>query len=66
MDIVQVLLQQDLWKDQVQRRFHADEDYYREKKKDDVIVVAGKDLWLYMASREVTGNVFFPCFREEN
>lgn len=36
------------------------------KKKDDVIVVAGKDLWLYMASREVTGNVFFPCFREEN
>lgn len=37
-----------------------------EPRKDDVTVVAEKDLWLYMGSREGTGNIFFPCFREEN
>lgn len=37
-----------------------------EPRKDDVTVVAEKDLWLYMKSREGTGNIFFPCFRREN
>lgn len=37
-----------------------------EPRKDDVTVVAKRDLRLYMESREYTGNIFFPCFREEN
>lgn len=35
-------------------------------KKDDVTVVARKDLGLYMESGEVTGDIFFLCFWEEN
>lgn len=34
--------------------------------KDDVTVVARKDLGLYMESGEVTGDIFFLCFWEEN
>ena len=47
--------------DQVQR-FHANEDYYKSRK-DNVTVVARKNLQLF---GEVTGNILFLCFWEES
>lgn len=53
-----------LLNDQVQR-FHANEDYYKTRK-DNVRVVARKNLWLYKESGAVTGNILFLCFWEES